>query len=253
MVRRRTEYRALRHQRAAGRRWRVTRALSTSSPLGAKVRFAASTWPGWISVFPSKPSVVDAVQHGHPGRPSPHNGQRECRPNRRATAHRQGPKLLDEVVCPEDEHRQPRRRRPDLCAVKDRPRRLDHGPQRRAIGSAFGLHRRHQRSNLLCGPDLGDDDGVRTGSADRGEVLLVPRRTQPVHANGELTHTVCVGTAAAQASSRAVAFPSGATASSRSRISASPAAPWPSPEHARWTRAGTARTVADGWSSRTGL
>jgi hypothetical protein len=43
--------------RAAWKAAMVRRAVSSSSWLGAKIRFAASPWLGWMRVFPSNPSL----------------------------------------------------------------------------------------------------------------------------------------------------------------------------------------------------
>ena len=145
-------------RRPPRRRPTTSRARSSSSALGANTRLAGSSWLGWISVLPSKPSstalqalglealgvldvVVDAVED-HLAR-GPGGQQAEAEPGEQglAAGHVLRLELLGQVVRAHHEHREPLGRRRDAVGVEHRDRRLEHRPDRRVVRRAAGLER----------------------------------------------------------------------------------------------------------------
>ena len=89
-------------------------------------------------------------------------------------------------------------------------------------GAPVGHHRLHEGEHGVGAVDLGYDDRVRPGGARGGHVVGVPLGVGAVDADRELAAAVRRRwRAAAHAASRAASLASGATASSRSRISPS--------------------------------
>ena len=71
--------------------------------------------------------------------------------------------------------------------------------------------------------DLGQEDGVRPGGRSGNEIILAPWRMRPVDADDDLPAAEAAGARRLGDLPRAATFWSGATKSSRSRISASAA------------------------------
>ena len=166
--------------------------------------------------------VVDAVDDGHAGSAGREDGQLQRgldRGPRPGTCWRRAP--WRGRWCP-DEAGEPVGRRGDLLGVQHRHRRLDHGPQPRVRGRPGGLHRRDERAHLVGRVHLRHDDRVRAGRRCGSEVGVVPLRAETVDADRQLASAVLAGSRLRRRRSRAPAsLASGATASSRSRMSAS--------------------------------
>ena len=207
--------------------------------LGANTSLAPSTWPGWISVLPSKPisrpwrhSAQEAVgvlarrcrrRRGSPCRPRGRPAARAARPGssgwRPGTCSAYSSLARSLVPITSTLSRSVARR---SRGVEDRRRRLDHRPERRVRRGRRRLERVDQRAHGVGAVDLGDDDRGRPGRRGRGR-----GRRRATRCRGRCTGWSARGgrtrrcAAAAQAASRAAGLASGATASSRSKMSAS--------------------------------
>ena len=87
------------------------------------------------------------------------------------------PQLLDEVVGAQHKHGEPLGRRAMATPSQDRPRRLDHGPQRGVLGGAGRRHGRDERAHLVGATrPWARRSPAGPAGARRGEVVVVPLR-----------------------------------------------------------------------------
>ena len=100
-------------------------------------------------------------------------------------------------------------------------RGLDHRPEHGVVGRAVPLEGGDQLAHLGGAVDLGYDDRVGAGLRGGPEVVVVPLGADAVDPDGERTAAVLAARHGRCAASRAAGLASGATASSRSKITAS--------------------------------
>ena len=78
----------------------------------------------------------------------------------------------------------------DRLGAEDRERRLDHGPDPRALGRAEAAQAQADRDQRVGRRHLGDQDRVRAGRRGGGEVRLAPGRVEGVDADREFAAAI---------------------------------------------------------------